>query len=309
MGAKAPLKAAVLVYNRAGGGLEGKVGALTDLLTAGLSARGIRVLDRRDVASGLRASGGAGAEAPGGGVMLEGVAREGGAAEEVRGPDALRLAQMIGADYIILAAIDAVGQETRRFKGRGTNYATDNEVTSYTLRLTLKVLEGAQGSSIYGDVVTAEVQVARLENLEVDSDDIDNRLCAEAARKAADNVAGHLERLRAAKAQVGTEVETVAFEVACNVEGAAVDARRGADWQRAGQVPGRGRAAPAPPDQTVAHPLGEDGQYPSGPGAPGDPRLTEEGARSFRTMEGFRRRDGSRPARDGAGQTGAGIGY
>jgi hypothetical protein len=57
---------------------------------------------------------------------------------------ALRLAQMMGADYIVMETITSFGTEKKVFKGYGVE--TANLITH--LRTTYKVLEGIQGGTL-----------------------------------------------------------------------------------------------------------------------------------------------------------------
>jgi len=157
--------------------------------------------------------------------------------DAVSGASALRIAQMIGADYIVVAAINSLGVEARTFKGEGTVYGTGNRSTVFNLRMTLKVLEGNQGGSVYGDTVTASERIVAGQNLDIVSTDILPRLMESAAAKAAANISGKIERIRNVKVK---SIPVVEFSVSSNVEGAAVEL----DGAVIGSTPGRFTAAP-----------------------------------------------------------------
>ena len=67
------------------------------------------------------------------------------------GESTVRLAAMLGCDYIMLASIVGAGHTTRT--------AGDKPVTIFTLRMTTKVNEAAQGSSVYGSNWTNKLPV------------------------------------------------------------------------------------------------------------------------------------------------------
>jgi hypothetical protein len=238
--AKPPLRAAIFIQNRAGKGFQDKIDALGDLLSARLTEKGFSVIDRADVVAKFRESrerDKAVQKAVKLLIDLGSKKNEASVEDSITGASALRIAQMIGADYLIFGTITSAGQERRRFKGKGTVYGTDNEVTIKTLRVALKVLEGNQGGTVYGDVITVSERVATVDRLEVESSDTANKLLGDAAVQAAENIAGKVERIRTAKVK---SVPTVEFQVTANVEGAAVEL----DGAVIGSAPGHFNAAP-----------------------------------------------------------------
>ena len=153
------------------------------------------------------------------------------------GASALRIAQMIGADYLVIASLTSFGKETRAFQGEGTSYGTSNKSNLYTLRISLKVLEGNSGGTIYGDMVSVAERVAVVERLQIESSDIVNKLLDDGAIKIAENVGGKVQKIRDVKVKAAAVVE---FSVNSNVEGATVEL----DGAVIGTTPGHFVAAP-----------------------------------------------------------------
>ena len=144
----------------------------------------------------------------------------------------LELPKMIRADYLVIASINSIGMESRDFKGEGTVYGSDNQTNIYTLRISLKVLEGNSGGTVYGDTVSASERVSVSKYVVITSFDIINKLVEKGAMKIADNIADKTAKMRDVKV---TTAATVEFTVSSNVEGASVEL----DGAAIGSTPGR----------------------------------------------------------------------
>ena len=236
---KGPLRAAIFVQNRAGNEFQDKLDAFKDLISARLSEKGFSVIDKNDVLAKFQES-----RHEDGSVIVaikvavdltKSLKTEASVEDVVTDASALRIAQTLGANYLIFATITSFGQEQKVFKGQGTVYGTDNAVTDNIMRLTLKVCEGTHGSTIYGDTVTTTELVPQSKNLEINSSDTINKLFDTGAGLVADNVSRKIEDIRAVKVEKGSEVE---FEVASNVQGASVEL----DGAAIGAAPGHFRA-------------------------------------------------------------------
>ncbi|MBW7942230.1 MAG: hypothetical protein H3C64_07460, partial [Candidatus Kuenenia stuttgartiensis] len=125
-------KAAIFVENRAGRQFDNKIAVFEDFITSRVAEKGFNVISREVVTDSLKTY------SPG-------------AAKENRldtllsnNTSALRLAQMMNADYLIAASISSFGTEKKKFKGYGVE--TVNLVTN--LRASYKILEGLQGSTL-----------------------------------------------------------------------------------------------------------------------------------------------------------------
>lgn len=218
---ESPLQAAIFVQNRAGDAYEDKIDVLNDLITARLTGKGFSVLDKQYVAERFREARDRQAEMK---KTIEALT-EGEVDlvldDTLRDAPALRLAQMIGADYIIVAAISTIGHTEKTFSGKGTVHGVDNRVTEYTARVTLRVLEAAGGGSVYGDDFRVVERVPETGNLKIVSSDIVNNLLDNAAERIADRIGGRMEKIRMAGAE---KSGAVPFSVNISgVEGATIE--------------------------------------------------------------------------------------
>jgi hypothetical protein len=139
--------AALIVSNRADAKYDAKIPALEDLLSARLTDLGFKLLSRELIASNLRSF--VPPDAP-----KDATSAASSAAAEAAFIDqasALRLAQNLGADYLLHASITSYA-ETKR-----TINAYNNTLTNYdyTLRVTYKLLDANGGGSLTGDVAKA----------------------------------------------------------------------------------------------------------------------------------------------------------
>ena len=235
------LRAAIFVQNRAGDKMQDQAAVLNDQLTARLTEKGFSVIDKSYVMAKFKESRGADDALNQKMKTLEQAMTlkksETSVEDAVTGASALRIAQMIGADYLVVASIDSLSKETRAFNGEGTIYGSGNRSTVFNMRIALKVLEANRGGSVYADTVTVSERRVAGEHLEVASTDLLPKLMEAGARKVADRLAGKLERIRNAQLK---PVPAVEFTVNSNVEGAVVEL----DGAVIGSTPGRFTAAP-----------------------------------------------------------------
>lgn len=134
---------AVFVTNRAGAEYDTQLPVLEDLLSAKLSDAGFSLMSRE--------------------LMVDAVSKIDPAAASADRPDdalseqladqttALRLAQGMGADYILSASITSLTKQKRNINAYGVQLA--NYI--YTLRVSYKVLDSSGGGSLTGGVVTS----------------------------------------------------------------------------------------------------------------------------------------------------------
>ncbi len=122
---------------------------------------------------------------------------------------ALRLAQNLGADYILIPAITSYGTERKAYNGNGI--ATIN--TTYKLRVSYKIVEANEGGAVRGSTVLAEKNIRDSGDLKTDSSDVINELLDDAADQLADAIAASAKALpmEVAKANL------VTFRVACSM--------------------------------------------------------------------------------------------
>ncbi|OGV53233.1 MAG: hypothetical protein A2017_06100 [Lentisphaerae bacterium GWF2_44_16] len=260
--AKAPLKTAIFIRNSGGKELRDKIDTFSDRLSARLTEKGFAVMDWKDVVQKFRESSEtedqifknvrtfmtvatttrtnksltntAAVEKTPEETTLTAEGRNGGVGQA----SSLRIAQMIDADYIIVASMGQIGHEKRTFKGEGTIYQTNNTSDIYTLPLTIKVLDGNTGQSLYGDTLNAAFRVAQNASLQIQQNNIADNLIDTGTAKLADNIAAKVDRIRDAGSKASAA--NVEFSVECNVNGATVEL----DGAAIGSPPGRFSAKP-----------------------------------------------------------------
>jgi len=231
-----PIRAAIFVQNHAGKEMDPSVPMFRNLLTARLTDKGFAIMDGHDIADRFTETQ---AEADPVVALIRDIAKgvdlvktEASVEQVLNGASALRIAQMLEADYLIVATFASVGTDAKVFHGEGTLYKTDNKTLTRTLRTSLKVLEGNRGSTVYGDTVVTRYRMASNEHLTTVSDDADNQLIDEAAGMIANNISSKVQRIKDAPVD---SISTVEIEVNANVEGATVEF----DGATMGSAPGK----------------------------------------------------------------------
>jgi hypothetical protein len=122
---------------------------------------------------------------------------------------ALRLAQNLGADFILIPAITSYGTEKRTYTGDGI--ATINVI--HNLRVSYKIAEAGTGGEIKGGTVLATKTIRQSGNLQVDNTDVINELLDDAADQLADTIAQNANSLPTTVAKD----KMVNFRIACSM--------------------------------------------------------------------------------------------
>jgi hypothetical protein len=131
--AAADPKIAIFVKNQTKvPGMDDMVDGVRDRIAAELAGAGLIVLDQAEIASGFNRYKVTTAEERAG--LIDGV---------FTGGSTVRVAQMLGADYVMTASIVSANRAEMTVGGK--------PVVSFTLRMTVRVSEAVQGSSVYGD--------------------------------------------------------------------------------------------------------------------------------------------------------------
>ena len=97
---------------------------------------------------------------------------------------ALRLAQNLGADFILIPSLTTYGTEKKTYNGNGIS--TIN--VTHTLRVSCKIVEAGAGGALKGDMVTATKTIRQSGDLQVDSSEVVNALLDDAAGQLADSL-------------------------------------------------------------------------------------------------------------------------
>ena len=122
---------------------------------------------------------------------------------------ALRLAQNLGADYILIPSITAYGAEKKSYNGNGIQTLS----LTRRLRVSYKIVEASEGGAVRGGDCVAETTTRDTADLQTDSTDTLNELLADAAGQLADAITGSAKSLPAEVAKVAL----VGFRIACTM--------------------------------------------------------------------------------------------
>jgi hypothetical protein len=96
---------------------------------------------------------------------------------------ALRLAQTVGAQYVLLLSLDSLGAEDRGFNGYGVNVIAK----VLNLRASYRLCDATHGGALLGDSVTATTTIPSTTNLSVFNPDVVNQLMQDAATQLAES--------------------------------------------------------------------------------------------------------------------------
>ena len=121
-------------------GMDDEVDGVRDRISAELAGAGLIVMDKAEIADGFNRFKVTTAEERAG--LIDGI---------FTGGSTLRVAQMLGCDYIMQVSIIGASHLARN--------AGDKPVTIFTLRMATKINEAAQGSSVYGSNWTNKLPV------------------------------------------------------------------------------------------------------------------------------------------------------
>lgn len=230
-----PLKVALFVDNRAGSQYDGSVTVLEDFLASRISGAEMQVLSRemilnslKDFAAGSTSTG----DTPG--QELDRLLSD--------NTSALRLAQNLDADYVLLTTIGSYGKESRTFTGEGVK--TVNNI--HTLRVSYRLAEAAKGGEVGGDTIVASRTFRQSDGLQVESTDILNQLLDEAAKMTAESFLAKEPLLPA----VAKDASRVEITIQCNITDFAILPNAGLN-EKNEVVLGEGHATATVSDVTI----------------------------------------------------------
>ncbi len=220
--ARKPLKAAIFVVNHAGQGFDDRLDTLNDLITARLTEKGFSIIDKKEVVKPMTESNEDSAQVKAVKRQLAefNVAMQkreedflAGVKDDMDGASALRLAQQIGADYVLMATVTSFGKQSKKAVVLGQNV----DVSEITLRVGMKLLEGLGGGSVYGDIVKVSAKVDN--TIEIDNTELINGLLEDAANKIGDNVE---HRMKGGGIAPTEKVADASLQINSNIENADV---------------------------------------------------------------------------------------
>jgi hypothetical protein len=167
-------KGAILVENRAGQDYKAQATLLEDMLLSRAAGQGMTLLSRQVVTDALSKQGG---------ETLDKLLGE--------QTSALRLAQNLGADFILLASLSSAGTEDRSFKDDNL----DVRQKIYTLRVSYKLAEAGEGGTLSGDTVKATRTQRAVPGSKVDSTELWNQLVEDCVDQVLKNLSGKIAKL------------------------------------------------------------------------------------------------------------------
>ena len=193
-------KIAIIVQNRASAGLNEKVAVLEDLVASRVAGKGFAVISRDDVTRSLKDY--ANGKEPNGELTALDRSLEGNSS-------ALRLAQNLGADYILVPSIVSLGTEKKNYNGNGISTLN----ITHRLRVSYKIVEGNLGGAVRGGAFVSEQNVRQTDGLQTENSDIVNELLDDAAQQLADAI---VESGKSLPTEVA-KAALVNFSVACSM--------------------------------------------------------------------------------------------
>ncbi len=198
---KGQRKVLIVVENRASATLNDQVPALEDLVSSRVAGRGFAVVSRDVAVNALRTAERANTS---GGIEATPLDRE-----LSNNTSALRLAQNLGVDYILIPAITSYGTEKKSYAGNGIKTLN----TTYRLRLNYRIIGAGEGGAERGGTVISEKNVRDTSALQTDSSDIINQLLDDAADQLAAAITESGKTLPASVAKAAL----VSFNIACTM--------------------------------------------------------------------------------------------
>ena len=161
-------KIAIIVQNRGSAALNDKVPVLEDLVGSRVAGQGFSVISRDDVTRSLKDYS-TGKDPNGELGALDRSLED--------NSSALRLAQNLGADYILVPSMVSLGTEKKNYTGNGINTLN----ITHRLRVSYKIVEAGQGGAVRGGAFTSEKNIRQTADLQTDSSDVINELLDDAA--------------------------------------------------------------------------------------------------------------------------------
>ena len=161
---------AIFSANHADKSLDEKLPALEDFISSRITEKGFSVISREAATAAVSS------------LLKDGKQTEIDKMLE-NNASALRLAQMLGANYIIMASISSYGTDKQTTDAYGVKIVN----VTYNLRVTYKILDGVQGGTLAGDTFKMSSTKRFTENRRSESTDIINDLLDEASVKIAES--------------------------------------------------------------------------------------------------------------------------
>ena len=190
-------KIAIFVKNQTRvAGMDDMVDGVRDRIAAELAGAGLIVMDQAEIAAGFNRYKVTTAEERAG--LIDGV---------FTGGSTVRVAQMLGADYVMVASIISADRMAMTVSGSRT--------TVFTLRMSVKINEAVQGTSVYGDNWTRKYPVAEADAAGSDPLAFYNSLLDTWAQETGAKIAAGVKTWRRAET---APVQLVSFSVSTTID-------------------------------------------------------------------------------------------
>jgi len=160
-------KVAVFVSNRAGKEYDEKVTSLEDYVTGQVTDLGVSIISRETAINAV--------------AKIDGAAANATDTALAQGSSAVRLAQTLGADYLLQITLTGFDTSARTIDAYGVKTVNVTD----TVRVTYKILDGQTGASLTADTVKVSKVVQQSQTSPSDQFDVLDELLADASKKVA----------------------------------------------------------------------------------------------------------------------------
>lgn len=180
-------KVAIVTTNRAGTAGDTQLGALEDYVTGKVTNLGVQVISAETMMNAV-------------GNMEPHAQKAKLDAEMAEGTSAIRLAQTLGADYLLQVTLTGFDSNTKNVDAYGVKNTNEERV----VRITYKILDGVSGASLAADTVKAAKTFQQTKESSEGRENVLNDLLEEAAGKVAASLQRAIARGRIAPPAAGT---------------------------------------------------------------------------------------------------------
>lgn len=227
-------KVLIIVENRADAALNDKVSVLEDLVTSRVAGKGFAVVSRDVAINALKTYSALGVSAnTKSATTVKATSSPDHATANVEvgqtdsaklaatpettkldqalsdNTSALRLAQNLGVDFILIPSITGYGTEKKAYTGNGIQTLN----VTHRLRVSYKIAEANEGGAVRGGTFVSEKTMRDTASLQTDSTDTLNELLADAADQLADAITTGAKTLPTEVAKAAM----VNFSIACTM--------------------------------------------------------------------------------------------
>ena len=187
--------AAIFTANHADKNLDDKLATMEDFISSRITEKGFSVISREAATTAASA------------MLKDSKQTE---IDRMLGNNAsaVRLAQMLGANYIIMASISSYAVDKKTVDAYGVKTIT----ATHNMRVTYKVLEGKLGGTLAGNVCKASKEIQYTENKREEPGDLLNDLLDQVSQCVVDDVATKSIKTVVASSNLAE------FSVACSMQ-------------------------------------------------------------------------------------------